>query len=159
MRFWDSSAVVPLLVRQGHSDQARRWADEDPEVATWWGTPVACGVALARLEREGHLAAEDADRARARLVALAQGWHEVQPSTEVRRRADRLVRVHPLRTLDAFQAAAAVVLAGDDPAGLPVACFDGRLATVLRREGFPVLGAPYVEPDEQAERGWRRDDL
>ncbi|MGH9091903.1 MAG: type II toxin-antitoxin system VapC family toxin [Acidimicrobiales bacterium] len=143
MRYWDSSAVVPLVVRQAQSDQVLGWVDEDPELAAWWGTPVECGSALARLERDGLLAPVDADRARARLGELARSWHEVQPSTDVRRRADRLVRVHGLRSLDAFQAAAALVLAADHPETLPVACFDGRLAGALRHEGFTVLGAPY----------------
>jgi hypothetical protein len=35
MRFWDSSAVVPLLLEQPRSDQARALLEEDVEVVIW----------------------------------------------------------------------------------------------------------------------------
>lgn len=138
MRFWDSSAVVPLLVEQDASAATKQALREDAEMAAWWGTPVECESAIARLEREGLLLAQDAETARSRLAALVGSWHEVQPSEAVRRSAQRLLRLHPLRALDALQAAAAIVLAEHDPITLTVVCLDGRLAAALRREGFAV---------------------
>jgi hypothetical protein len=35
MRFWDSSAVVPLLLEQPRSGQARALLEEDVEVVIW----------------------------------------------------------------------------------------------------------------------------
>lgn len=141
MRFWDSSALVPLLVEQEASGAVGRALEEDGVVAAWWGTPVECGSALARLEREGVLSQENAAVARSRLDALERSWHEVQPSDPLRRAARRLLRLHPLRTLDALQSAAAIVLAESDPTTLEVVCLDARLAEALRREGF-VLHVP-----------------
>jgi predicted nucleic acid-binding protein len=138
VRFWDASAVVPLLVEQEPSAAAARALENDADVCAWWGTPVECGSAIARLERDQILSSQNADAARARLYALAQSWHEVQPSEPVRRTAQRLLRLHSLRALDALQAAAALVLAEHDPTSLGVVCLDVRLAEALRREGFVV---------------------
>lgn len=138
MRFWDSSALVPLLIRQEASEAVHRSLEEDPVVCAWWGTPVECTSAVARIEREGVLAADAARAARSRLDALAAAWHEVQPSEAVRRAARRLLGLHPIRALDALQAAAAIVLAEHDPTTLVVVCLDDRLTEALRREGFRV---------------------
>jgi uncharacterized protein with PIN domain len=138
MRFWDSSAVVPLLLDQDASTSVRDAFEADPEVVAWWGTRVECASAIARLEREGIVEPRDAEDARARLDALARTWHEVQPAEPVRRAAERMLRLHRLRALDAFQAGAAMVLAENDPTTLGVVCLDARLSEALRREGFVV---------------------
>jgi predicted nucleic acid-binding protein len=56
----------------------------------------------------------------------------------VRQTAIRLLRVHPLRTADALQLAAAIAAAEDHPATLPFVTLDERLAQAAEREGFPV---------------------
>jgi hypothetical protein len=58
----------------------------------------------------------------------------------LRRLAQRLVRVHPLRAADAFQLAAALVAAEPDPSGVEFVCLDPRLANAASREGFRVVG-------------------
>ena len=35
MRFWDTSALLPLFVSESGSDRARRWIQEDPTVIVW----------------------------------------------------------------------------------------------------------------------------
>jgi hypothetical protein len=96
--------------------------------------------AISRQEREGHLSASKASEALLVLEALADGWQEVLPSAQVRTRAMRLVRVHPLRAADALQLAAALtVLEGTAPAGTMV-CLDDRLTDAARREGLRVSG-------------------
>ena len=137
MRFWDSSAVVPLLVEQDASAAVGRALQVDA-LSAWWGTRVECASAIARLEREKMLSSQRADVARSRLEALARSWHEVQPSEPVRRAAERLLRPHTFSALDALQAAAALVLAEHDPSTLSVVCLDTRPAEALRREGFIV---------------------
>jgi hypothetical protein len=140
VRFWDTSAVVPLLVEQDASQVIDELSGEDPAMAVWWGTTVECASAIARLERAGGLFAGGADAGRARLAAFSESWHEVQPSEAVRRTAQRVLRLHPLRAADALQAAAALVLAEHDPSSVDVVCLDGRLTEALHREGFTVLG-------------------
>lgn len=140
MRFWDASAVVPLLLRQGASAAARSLYRRDPDVVVWWGTAVEAESAISRLEREGRLAAGEGASARKRLGELEAGWTEVQPTVGARRTAGRLLRVHDLRAADALQLAAALALADGDPASLPFVCLDVRLSAAAGREGFPTAG-------------------
>ena len=86
MRFWDSSAIVPLLVREPSSPRSKALLREDP----------------------------------------------VSPRG--------LLRVHVLRAADALQLAAAILAAGGRPSTLGFVCFDERLATAARKEGFEVVG-------------------
>jgi len=139
VRFWDSSAVVALLVREPSSAAAMREFELDPEVLAWWGTETECVSALARLEREGSLSGASLADALRRLDALSLAWREVQPTATVRRTATRLLRVHPLRAADAHQLAAAIVAAEGQPATLPFVTLDDRLADAAGREGFTVI--------------------
>lgn len=139
MRFWDSSAVVALLVREPSSAAAMREFELDPEVLAWWGTETECVSALARLEREGSLSGASLADALRRLDALSLAWREVQPTATVRRTETRLLRVHPLRAADAHQLAAAIVAAEGQPATLPFVTLDDRLADAAGREGFTVI--------------------
>ncbi len=139
MRFWDSSAVVPLLVEEPASESLVRSLKADGGLIVWWGTPVECVSAIARRERDGHLPAAAANAAIARLRALEPSWVEVSPSARVRRLALRLLRTHPLRASDSLQLAAALVAAEEDPGALGAVCLDERLATAAQREGFTVV--------------------
>ncbi len=139
MRFWDSSAVVPLLAEEETTAAALARLREDPQVAVWWGTPVECASAIARLERDG-AAPERVAEAFARLDDLARAWTEVEPQDEVRDVARRLLRVHPLRAADALQLAAAYVIAERRPATLEVVTLDDRLRLAAMKEGFVTLG-------------------
>lgn len=139
MRFWDASAVVPLLVSEAATPALLALLEEDPLVLAWWGTPVECTSALCRREREGHLSAADAARALDRLRALGEEWQEILPTGAVRSTAQRLLRVHPLCAADALQLAAAVAAAEHEPPSLELVCLDARLAEAAHREGFPVV--------------------
>lgn len=138
MRFWDSSALVPLLVRQSASPDVDRWFAGDPAVALWALTPVEITSALWRLVREGSLEETDALAAEARGEELASASHTVVDLDAVKPRARRLLRVHALRAADSAQLAAALVWAGDRPQGRTLHTLDERLATAARREGFTV---------------------
>lgn len=139
MRFWDASAIVPLLIGQPASVRARHLLEEDPELVVWWGTPVECASAVARLRRDGALPADTEHGALASLALLRSGWHEMLPGDAVRLQALRVLRLHPLRGADALQLAAALEWAGGPEAGTMV-CFDDRLGAAAAREGFHVLG-------------------
>lgn len=141
MRFWDSSAVVPLLVTEAMSPSIVEEFVRDPGVVVWWATEVECVSALSRLERDGSLATSAMSDALARLDELTRAWHEVQPVPRVRQVAIRLLRTHGLRAADAFQLAAAIAAAEDAPRSLPLVTLDAHLALAAEREGFPVVGA------------------
>lgn len=138
MTFWDSSAVVPLLVEEPASVRARRWLDADPGLVAWWGTPTECWSALARLRREDVLTAAGESQAHATLDAVRSAWLEILPTEAVRERARRLLRTHPLLAADALQLAAALVWADDAP-GRRIVTVDGRLALAAELEGFQVV--------------------
>lgn len=138
MRFWDSSALVPLLLRQPRTAEARRLLDQDPEVVVWWASAIECASAIARLRREGHLTAGGEQDSRGLLDALRASWFEIQPGDGVREQALRLLRLHPLRAADALQLAAALEWAGSLPNDGFVT-FDDRLAEAAQREGFDTL--------------------
>lgn len=138
MRFWDSSAIIPILVLEASSGAVIAALDSDPDVIAWWGTPIECASALVRREREGGVSAGGTSVALSRLDALRSTWAEVQPVDRVRATAVRLLRTHPLRAADALQLAAAIVAAEDHPDTLPFVTLDENLAQAASREGFPV---------------------
>ena len=138
MKYWDASGIVPLLVRQGRTQDMQQLLALDPAIVTWWGTPVECLSALMRLGREGRLTAEDLHAAERRLQELRHIWDEVLPGEACRRMAERLLRVHSLRAADALQLAAALIAADHDPSRLEFVCLDQRLCDAGRKEGFPL---------------------
>jgi predicted nucleic acid-binding protein len=139
VRFWDSSALVPLMVRQSESRRIAELYRSDTSVLAFWATRVECCSAIARLERRQELAHAGTQEALHRLDQLARTWHEVQPSEPQRETARRLLRTHDLRAADALQLAAAFTAAEQRPSTLEFVCLDDRLATAAEREGFPVL--------------------
>ena len=136
MNFWDSSAVVPLLVPEVVSGSMQRLYDSNPVMIAWWATEIECTSAIARRQRLGHLQEDVVAAAFARLNALRAGWHEVEPGEEVRESAKRLLRVHDLRSADALQLAAAIFVAEARPSTLEFVSLDDRLLAAARREGF-----------------------
>lgn len=137
MIYWDTSALVPLLVQEGATPDAIALLAGDQDVLAWWGTPSEIASAIARREREGALSAHVADGMRLRLETLTAAWIEVAPGEEVRGHARRLLLRHPLRAADALQLGAALTAVRGEPTpDVPFACFDRRLATAARAEGF-----------------------
>lgn len=141
MRFWDASAIVPLVLAEAERNQMLEELQRDAAMFVWWGTPVECASAIARREREEALTLADADSALRRLRSLAAAWHEIQPARTVRETALRLLRVHPLRAADSLQLAAAIVAADGEPQSLPFVCLDDRLGEAAMREGFSLVPA------------------
>ena len=139
MKFWDSSAIVPLLVAEEATRRLQAIASNDPDMLVWWGSEVECVSALARLERDGGLREAMSSRALSRLRQLALGWHEIDPSDAIRETASRFLRVHPLRAADALQLAAAFLAAERRPTSLTIVTLDDRLSAAARKEGFAVL--------------------
>ena len=138
MRFWDTSAVVPLLVGQETSARALDLLASDQDIVVWWGTVVESWSALARLRRNRFIDSAVESEAATQLEALSAAWHEVTPSRAVRKHAQRMLRGHDLRAADALQLAAALVWTGDAGGGEFVT-FDARLTEAARMEGFSLV--------------------
>jgi len=139
VKFWDASAIVPLLIAEPTTRRLQALAGRDPDMLVWWGSEVECVSALARLERAAALGMKGVALASDRLTQLANGWHEIEPSEVVRETAMRFLRVHPLRAADALQLAAAFMAAERRPASLQVVTLDERLAEAARKEGFVLV--------------------
>ncbi len=135
MRFWDSSALVPLCIDEPATVEVRGALDADPAMVAWWGSPVECMSALARRRREGALDRDGERDARARLEELRRSWVEIVPSEELRREAAALLLRHPLRAGDVLQLAAAKTCF---PAARPgeIVTLDDRLREAAIQEGL-----------------------
>lgn len=128
-----------MLIGEASQKRLLSLLEQDPKITVWWGTPVEICSAVARHERAGRLTASKVSEALAALEALTEGWLEILPTPHVRKTAQRLLRVHPLRAADALQLAAAITaLEGQSPSGHFV-CLDDRLVDAARREGLRVL--------------------
>jgi uncharacterized protein len=142
VRFWDASAIVPLLVDESASDEVRELLTADPAVVAWWGTKIECISAFRRREREVIDNAGAVRRALASLDGLSSRWSEVMPGEPLRAQAQRALAVHPLRAGDAFQLAAAITWRAQSTTALQeFVCTDERLRDAASREGFAVLPA------------------
>ena len=139
MKFWDSSAVIPLCLKEPMSETVQRLMKSDEDVFVGWATRVECLSVLSRRRREGALDAGAEVKAKAILSALSAEWSEIQPSELVRYRAERLLAIHPLRSADAFQLAAALIWAQENPQNLEFVCLDQNLLDAAHNEGFTVL--------------------
>lgn len=135
VRFWDSSALVPLIELEPMTDPMTELLAADPDIVVWVLTPVELTSALARRARE------QANRKRnieTLIAAIESTWRGV---AEVRRVADGarvLLQRYPLRAADALQLSAALWAANGRPGQLPFVTLDHRLAEAARTEGFEV---------------------
>lgn len=146
MRFWDSSALVPLLISEETSESLEALFQDDEGVMVWWGAEVECASAVARLERMGQLTPAETSEVFQQLQEVARVWHLIDPVETIRASAKRFLRVHDLRAADALQLAAAFLAAEGRPASLEVVCLDDRLVTASRREGFKVIDRAALLP-------------
>lgn len=140
MRFWDSSAIVPLIMAERGTRQAERWLREDPSVVVWTLTRVELLSALARRRRDEPRATQRLLAARREIMSAWDRWSEVTAVELVRRHAERIVETHPLTAADALQIGAALVAAEDVPSAIDFVTFDRHQAEAAEREGFRVLG-------------------
>jgi uncharacterized protein len=138
MKFWDSSAIIPLLVAESSTGTLHDLLVSDRRIQVWWATEIECASAIARLAREGVEAAV-IDSALTRLHRFREDWSEIVPGSLVKESAKRFLRLHVLRAADALQLAAAAVLAEGNPGLVPIVSLDERLRAAARREGHPIL--------------------
>ncbi len=137
MKFWDTSAVVPLLTDEATSSLRLRQAEEGG-MLVWWATSVECLSAVQRAVRAGIVSEREYPNIVGHLRELEQHWTEIEPTQQVRLQAERLLRTHPLRAADALQLAAAIIGAEYEPNGMTFLTGDTRLAEAAAKEGFKV---------------------
>jgi uncharacterized protein len=142
MRFWDSSALAPLIIEEAASPMVLEWLREDAGIVIWGLTRLELASAVERRVREGSIASSMRQSALRRIMRLANDAHEVTDLAAVRTRALPVLARYPLRAADAAQLGAALLVADPDPATLTMVVLDRRLAQAADREGLGVLSWP-----------------
>jgi len=142
VRFWDASALLPLIVSESGSELVAPWLKEDPEVVVWGLTRVEIASAIERRARAGQLSSSERSALLLRAERVVNDAHEVLDLSAVRVRATALLARHALRAADAAQLGAALLVADPDPSSLTMVVLDRRLADAAAREGLRVLGWP-----------------
>ena len=140
MRFWDSSALVPLVFDEPASEALRRLARADEALVIWALSSVELLSALARVERSSRGLDDLLSGVRRDALDLVRRCKPVALVDAVRQRAERLVSVHALTAADALQLAAALVVSREQPETIEFVTLDKVLARAARLEGFPVVG-------------------
>lgn len=136
--FWDSSALVPLCVRQTATQSFRVLWRQSSRIVVWSGATVEIRGALSRLHRDNHIDAKGWQLAITRLDAMRSGWREIITSEKMRLIAEDLPDAYGLRALDSFQLAAALVWCREKPKGRLFICDDVRLSEAAQKAGFIV---------------------
>lgn len=144
MRFWDTSAIIPLCIEEQETRSIQDIAKKDEMIVVWWGSIVECYSAFGRLRRDGILNLQEEIQVLAVLSQLKGVWTEIEPSDEIRDITRRLFQNYPLRATDSLQLAAAIVWAEKTPRGHEFVCLDSRLRDAAQKEGFTVLPAEML---------------
>lgn len=139
MRFWDASALAPLVTQDHDSTILETLYGDGTGIWVWWVTPVEIASSIARRERSNELTAQTATQAYTTLARMGSTWHEILPGEPLRESAKRLLRLHPLRAADSLQLASALVLAANELEPLEFISCDTRLAEAAARQGLTVL--------------------
>ena len=139
MRYWDASALVPLVVAETESDRVRGWLAEDGHIVTWAWTRTEIVSAIERRTREGLLSRPQRREVLGRFDDLAGQWDEVTDMLAVRSRANSLLARHPLRAADAGQLGAALLVHEQSAEPLTFVCLDQRLSSAAELEGLRIL--------------------
>lgn len=135
--FWDSSALVPLCIRQSATAQSKLWLTSY-EVVVWWATPVEIASALARLLRVRQIDPAQWNVADKLAQTLAGTWSVIEPNGNLRANAIELVKRYDLRAADSLQMAAALQWCEASPQGRVFLTTDERLRDAARLAGFSV---------------------
>lgn len=138
--FFDTSAIVPLLIQQPFSTKAKQLFRKYQKPVLAWTTPIEVQSALSRLLREGNLNTKGYQLAMERFTHIEANKIEVLPTTKLRELAMEVLRQYDLRAADAIQLASALLWCNEKPNSKPFITFDDRLADATSKAGFAVWG-------------------
>ncbi len=136
--FWDSSALVPLFVRQPSSAIALQMVRQY-EIVVWWSASIEVKSAFARLLRTGLISSVEFSTAQMDLAQLLQSWREVFPSMQLREEAESFIDRFQLKAADAQQLAAANIWSFGRPPGHTFLSGDRQLLESARQLGFQAI--------------------
>lgn len=139
MRYWEASALVPLIIAETKSGWARDRFSEDDQIITWAWTRTEIVSAIERRTREGTLTRLQRRNVLRQFDVFASHWDEVTDILSVRARANLLLARHSLRAADAGQLAAALLVQEQLSSPLTFVCLDQRLSIAAELEGLDVM--------------------
>ena len=137
--FWDTSAIIPLYCNQVTSSESRRVRRLFKQPVVWWGTHVEVHSGISRLLREGLLTKRQSKKALEKWESLHSVALIAKPDDNVLRLAVLMTEKYGLRSLAAFQLAAAFVWCKEKPNNRPFICADSRLGSAAADVGFDVV--------------------
>jgi predicted nucleic acid-binding protein len=133
--FWDTSALVPLCIRQditpGMIAVYRSY-----DVVIWWAAPVEIASALARLTRMKQINSSEWAKAKQLAQTLSDSWGTIQPSDKLCAKAIQLVERYDLHSADSLQLAAALEWCENMPNGRVFLTADEKLRAAALLAGF-----------------------
>jgi predicted nucleic acid-binding protein len=138
MRYWDSSALVPLLVEEPRSAAVIAALDDDPFVLTSVYATIEIASALWRRRHDGEMSLEEHQIVDRILADLSQTWIELPVSQQIIHGSVKVLSRHRLRSGDALQLATAIESARSHE-DITFVTLDEDLAAAAQSEGFPTL--------------------
>lgn len=133
--YFDTSAIIPLIIDESGSTQCERFWNEATRVVSVRLVYAEARTALARAERMGRIDDRQLGAAVAQLEALLTGIDHVEVTEGLVRSAGSLAEDHKLRGYDAVHLAAALAVADDD---FVLVAGDGALSTAALALGLGV---------------------
>jgi predicted nucleic acid-binding protein len=138
LRFWDTSALVPLMVAEESSQMMRDLLRADDRIVVSSITTLEITGTLWRLRHHDQLQLDAHERALKIFADLSSTWREIVFSQGIADLALDLFSRRPVRTLDSIQLATALSLRETSPL-LSFVTLDRKLNAAAFGEGFDVL--------------------
>ena len=142
--YFDTSAVVPLLIAESGSLEAGRLWDDAVRVVSVSVTLVEGRAALAQAARLGRMTAAEHDDAKRQFAMFSEEIDFVEVTRSILAAAGDVAERYGLRAYDAVHLAAALRVADDD---LVVVAGDHDLLRAARSAGLaiaPIGGPPQA---------------
>lgn len=135
MKFWDTSALVPLLTEEDTTGAMTQLFRDDRNIVVSFITPVELTSAV---WRKAGVNADLRHLAERRYAVIEANWTMIDEYEQAIGLARRFASIHRLRAGDAIQLACAV-LAVPNREELPFVASDHDLVAAARAEGLTVF--------------------
>jgi uncharacterized protein len=145
VRFWDSSALIPLVCDEDQTRFCTNLIRLDQIIIVWSLSSVEIYSALCKKYRDGTMNRKEFGQAKERNTTLWQSYTEITEYSLVKKRSYRLLETHRLRAADALHLAAALVAFEEQTSGVEFVTFDRNLGDAAEKEGFIVTGLEQLK--------------
>ncbi len=133
--YFDTSAVVPLIISEASTERCTRLWNESSRVVSVRLLYPEARAALAKARRMGRLTSGQLEQAVRELDSIIAEVDHIEVTAELAHAAGELAQAHDLRGYDAVHLAAAIALADGDLVAVTV---DAHLAAAATDVGIVV---------------------